>query len=114
MIMCCSQTLKDRNCGWRRDEVQRVDAKRWLKQLCQVLFYVEPFKKRFEDRGHELPEHPLGSERVYNNPRAHGHCTQPSKLDAKRLLGYSKNLISLCQDGGFLEKRSAWNGLLTQ
>ena len=43
---------------------QELHVPRWLKQLCQVLFYVEPFKKRFEDRGHELPEHPLGSERV--------------------------------------------------
>ena len=101
--------MKEKQCGWRRDEVSSGDAKRWLKTLCQVIFYLEPFKKRFNERGFGLPDEmpAIDNSKVYNNPRSHGHTT-PAQLDMKRLSGYVKNLSALCTCGGFLEKRKAW------
>ena len=96
--------LKDNGIGFRRDEVHQGSASRWLKQLAGVFFFVEPYRKLFEDRGRKLPDSPL--EGQYNDPRSHGHAVK--RLEAARLRGHIEALNRFIGPGAFMEKRKSW------
>jgi hypothetical protein len=96
--------LKDQGIGFRRDEVRVGSAKKWLKQLSGVLFFVEPYRKLFKDRGRELPDSPVHGE--YNDPRSHGHAVK--RLDSSMLRAHIDTLGRFIGPGAFMTKRKPW------
>lgn len=96
--------LQHQGIGFRRDEVGDGSAKKWLRQITDALFFVEPYRKVFKDRGRALPVSPVAGQ--YNNPRAHGHTIK--RLDSAKLRGHMDNLSRFVGPGAFMSKRKPW------